>query len=569
PAPAPAQPKRLTFRAVNAAIAAEGIVAELVQGDGYLYFVGDDVEHADGTSVMVPRLNLFSLDRWLEEARSFKKQSDARKLPPAEVARIRKKFKPAAQPKLAQSQPEPAPAQADQSASSVGRKPILREAMDRFVLDLADLKGQALEERCTEELARMEHLKPSTRKGYIMRYRKAVSEAFGSDHPALSFLTATGLAQEIQNQPPKPPAPVQTVHTAISSSYKPPTRKEALAAFTVALRAAAASAQPGDAIEALWQREWASTAHLADTTRKLYVSKYYRPAAKAILGEDSPYLTMIAVPADMMDRINGDYRHRVISQNKTLIHVPHWRDLVDVASGVIRKAQGWTRLTTDQATQVAAALLLLTGRRPYEVISCGSFEPAALPGGAKGAKSKWSVMFSGQSKTRGREGTNFETAYEIPVLAPAPDVLAAFQKLRASPDGQEWQTLTNDEFSALTNSRGPDGVLAIRAVVTDLYGPLWPKEDMVFNRRANRDEVKVKGLRPLYAEIAYKFFSAPAISKNSFFATVLGHTAKDLETSLSYFDYYLDDTGNAATSGVKKIKNRIEQRYAEMETSHD
>ena len=61
----------LTLKAVNKAIAARGIKAELVQGDGYLWFSGDDVEFAYTTSVAVCRLNHLTLERWMQELDDF------------------------------------------------------------------------------------------------------------------------------------------------------------------------------------------------------------------------------------------------------------------------------------------------------------------------------------------------------------------------------------------------------------------------------------------------------------------------------------------------------------------
>ena len=60
---------RLTLKAVNKAIAAKGIKAELVKGEGYFYFIGDAVEtgHADSTSVWAFSLNQLNLDAWLDE----------------------------------------------------------------------------------------------------------------------------------------------------------------------------------------------------------------------------------------------------------------------------------------------------------------------------------------------------------------------------------------------------------------------------------------------------------------------------------------------------------------------
>ena len=70
---------RLTFARVNAALKAAGIDAELVQGDGYLYFAGPAVEFASSTSVAVCRLNHLSIESWLYEARTIAAESAARR----------------------------------------------------------------------------------------------------------------------------------------------------------------------------------------------------------------------------------------------------------------------------------------------------------------------------------------------------------------------------------------------------------------------------------------------------------------------------------------------------------
>lgn len=57
----------LTIKGVNKAIAARGIKAEICQGDGYVYFYGDDVEFAYTTSVAACRLNHLTLERWMQE----------------------------------------------------------------------------------------------------------------------------------------------------------------------------------------------------------------------------------------------------------------------------------------------------------------------------------------------------------------------------------------------------------------------------------------------------------------------------------------------------------------------
>jgi len=62
---------RTTLAAVNKALAAAGIDAELVKGRGYFYFAGSAVDYAEEQGVYgVFRLSDLSVSQWVEEARS-------------------------------------------------------------------------------------------------------------------------------------------------------------------------------------------------------------------------------------------------------------------------------------------------------------------------------------------------------------------------------------------------------------------------------------------------------------------------------------------------------------------
>lgn len=77
--------------------------------------------------------------------------------------------------------------------------------------------------------------------------------------------------------------------------------------------------------------------------------------------------------------------------------------------------------TSAKRHQLAAALLLVTGRRTVELLKTGDFY---LPKG--GSVKDYTAMFSGQAK----EGLFPGGAYEIPLLAPYWLVKAAFKRLR-------------------------------------------------------------------------------------------------------------------------------------------
>jgi hypothetical protein len=68
----------LSLRAVNRALAKEGIRGEINRGKGYFYFTGDDLENSSIGGVYVYRLNQLTLEQWLEEAMQRKQELEKR-----------------------------------------------------------------------------------------------------------------------------------------------------------------------------------------------------------------------------------------------------------------------------------------------------------------------------------------------------------------------------------------------------------------------------------------------------------------------------------------------------------
>lgn len=61
---------RVTLNNINLELSRQGIKAELVKGNGYFYFIGDDVELAEEQGVYgVYRLSDLSVDQWIQEAK--------------------------------------------------------------------------------------------------------------------------------------------------------------------------------------------------------------------------------------------------------------------------------------------------------------------------------------------------------------------------------------------------------------------------------------------------------------------------------------------------------------------
>lgn len=68
-----------TIKQVNAALQRNGYDGELVRGDGYHYFVGNDFDHAFSSSVPVMYTSHLTVDEWLDWAKRIREESRDRK----------------------------------------------------------------------------------------------------------------------------------------------------------------------------------------------------------------------------------------------------------------------------------------------------------------------------------------------------------------------------------------------------------------------------------------------------------------------------------------------------------
>lgn len=65
--------KKLTFRTINDALALAGASEILVKGNGYFYFAEGEAHCWPATMVFVSRLNDLTVEQWIEEWRSLRK----------------------------------------------------------------------------------------------------------------------------------------------------------------------------------------------------------------------------------------------------------------------------------------------------------------------------------------------------------------------------------------------------------------------------------------------------------------------------------------------------------------
>ena len=182
--------------------------------------------------------------------------------------------------------------------------------------------------------------------------------------------------------------------------------------------------------------------------------------------------------------------------------------------GMVAKAVAG--LSSDNVYIVAVCLILITGRRPVEILKTARFTPV------RGDNSQ--LIFEGQTKTKDR----YKGPYAIPVLGKAaPACIRALKKVRKEMDCTE---LSNDETKQKYNDK-----IAYKPtkLFKDYLGRCTPRD-----------------LRKAYAAILVHHFLKAFIGRtapnksldtsvNAYIASILGHWEEDIETANSYIKYRL------------------------------
>lgn len=291
-----------------------------------------------------------------------------------------------------------------------------------------------------------------------------------------------------------------------------------------------------DQISRQWEKISERFSNKTPATQKLYVSKFRKALELALTSEEpnadrrAGIMTRLKAivrndPA-IVELVNETYSAKVVENTRKLVFVANYQKIVSLA-------RGW--LSSEDEARVAIGLMLLTGRRFYEVLVAGIFTPTFERIDGKRLKgrvmSKWEVTFLGQLKTREADGTQFGQSFSIPLLAPVNEVLPAIEWLRRSPLGSFAAQVTQDAANSNINPR------LNRELRRSELAQLWPDNDPDFS---------LKSTRALYAEICYKHHAPAGIHKDTYFAQILGHREGDLRTALSYVRYYLDEKDDAA-----------------------
>lgn len=226
----------------------------------------------------------------------------------------------------------------------------------------------------------------------------------------------------------------------------------------------------------------------------------YRNAIREALGNNHHALSVMRLSVDDAESLRVDYLE-TISETHTNLRQVDCQELAEIATALVSDP------ASKKPMEVAAGLLLLTGRRVTEVLKTGVF--------TAGPK-KRTLTFAGQLKKEKAGSEPIETPpYVIPVLCDPKLILAAIEWLRrAAPCGDITERGVNDRYSKVINA-------AVKTHFTDAKkGALMPKD-----------------LRAIYATTAYGWYAPTTISMNAYFARILGHAELDLATSLSYVKF--------------------------------
>ena len=200
---------------------------------------------------------------------------------------------------------------------------------------------------------------------------------------------------------------------------------------------------------------------------------------------------------------------------------------------------GIAALSSEDYREVAAAIILLTGRRPTEILKSGDFTQV----------NRYQVEFSGQLKSRG----NTES-YPIYCLCRSHLLIDAFTRFRRTANIKALQDEANTAVDSRLNA-------TINQAVREIFGA-------VLSCPLGDSQLSATNLRAAYVNIAYHLFGVPAESIGSFAEDFLGH--QNTSSAANYEDYYcVAADGKALEIGVLRheLEAKPKQPKAEKRTT--
>jgi len=285
-------------------------------------------------------------------------------------------------------------------------------------------------------------------------------------------------------------------------------------------------------------------------TRKLYMSRFRKVAADAISEAEPDEARAQALVKEVRDILKMDEavidavaeegRQRLREYTTSLARITDWEAILEEFQLLLHH---------QEPRFIAIGLMGVTGRRFAEILHSGDVCSVyrTLPSGGKVIQ-KYEVGFSGQLKTRGAPGTLHDQTYSIPVNADAKTVIEAFERLRSSEEGKTWAGMDSRALNVSVN-KILNRALQSRSEITQH----WPKEV----------PLSLKMLRPFYAEVAFHYHAEETMTKAAFFAKILGHSADDYHSALSYMRFVLGAKYEPeAVKEIKRLQKLLEEQKA-------
>ena len=280
-----------------------------------------------------------------------------------------------------------------------------------------------------------------------------------------------------------------------------------------------------EAIEwATWMRQQWVEHGLVDLKQQRNLMTDVRNAIKAQLGTDHLALDSMNFTVAEWTTINSPIEEQVARRNENVV-------LLENPDVIV--AQAVRLLESREWAEVAAGLVVLTGRRSSEILGTAQFQPM----------SQWSVLFTGALK---RRGESQRLSFEIPTLTTAERIISALAKLR--------QVCPTEGLTA-----GQINQKYAQAVATACdrhFSAIVPK-------REGKDNLFSHLFRSVYAAISTLWYAPPTVDANEYKAAIQGHYAildatdgslkRSLAASRHYNDYKIGDL-NGNIDGRQGIK---------------
>ena len=271
-----------------------------------------------------------------------------------------------------------------------------------------------------------------------------------------------------------------------------------------------------------------------------------RNAIRARFGPDHPALAYVGFDEQTWQQINLPTHDRTEARNENQRLLRHPEKIVARAAKL---------LESPRFEDLAVGLGVTVGRRISELLNGHArLEPSTT----------WSVYFTGQRKHRG-EREDF--SFEIPTLAPATAVLAAWQRLLVMLGDQvlDPQTINHRYGHAVNQAadRHFRGLVPPRLPPAPKPGTEGLADDP-HGRERRGDALYLHLFRAVYATVAVHWFCPPRVNRLVFKAEIQGHRQildaptptmrRSYAASRHYDDYQIADASGKNIDGRQGIK---------------